>query len=94
MKDSFDQIVLHKDSRHLTAFEFNNRSYAFFRIPMGVYLSAGVLVKVINKILAPLTEVNVVAYLDDILIMFPDETTHKHVTLKKCYKHLSRLIFC
>ena len=26
MKDSFYQIVLHKDSRHLTAFEFNNRS--------------------------------------------------------------------
>ena len=76
LKDSFYQIILHKDSRHLTAFEFNNRSYAFCRIPMGMNLSAGVLVKVINKILEPLPEVNVVAYLDDILIMSPDEDTH------------------
>ena len=76
MKDSFYQIVLHKDSRHLTAFEFNNRSYAFCRIPMGMNLSAGVLVKVVNQILAPLTDINVIAYLDDILIMSPDEVTH------------------
>lgn len=43
---------------------------------MGLNLSAGELVKVINKILEPLPEVNVVAYLDDILIMSQDEETH------------------
>ena len=46
------------------------------RIPMGMSVSAGVLVKVVNKILEPLSEVNVLAYLDDILIMSPDEATH------------------
>ena len=51
MKDSFYQIVLHKDSPHLMAFEFNNRSYAFARVPMGMSISAGVLIKVVNKIL-------------------------------------------
>ena len=80
MKDSFYQIVLHKDSRHLTAFEFNDRSYAFARIPMGMSVSAGVLVKVVNKILEPLSDVNVLAYLDDILIMSPDEDTFETST--------------
>ena len=40
---------------------------------MGMSVSAGVLV---NKILEPLSDVNFLAYLDNILIMSPDEQTH------------------
>ena len=76
LKAAYYQCVLEKDSRHLTAFEWGNASYAWGRIPMGLNGSAGILVKIINKILVPYLGVSCVAYLDDILIISETEEQH------------------
>ena len=40
---------------------------------MGCSISAGILVKIVNKILKPFTNMCVIAYLDDIMLMSTDE---------------------
>ena len=76
LKAAYHQCVLEKDSRHLTAFEWGNACYAWAKLPMGLNGASGVLVKTINKILAPFLGVSCLAYLDDILIISETEDQH------------------
>ena len=76
LKAAYHQCVLEKDSRPLTAFEWGNASYAWCKLPMGLNGAGGILVKIINKILAPYLGVSCLAYLDDILIISETEDQH------------------
>ena len=69
LKHSDYQVVLAKEFRHLTAFEWGSSQYQWACLPMGLSGSGGVLVKVIDKILAPYLGISCLAYLDDILII-------------------------
>ena len=60
------------------------QQYAFNRVPMGLATSAGILCKVMQKILGDYLRKFVLNYMDDVLIYSPDLNTHlTHTSIRK-----------
>ena len=64
----YHQILLHPESRHLTAFSTVNNQYQFKRSPFGLKNSGIAFQRVMNEILSPIMCSNIIVYIDDILI--------------------------
>ena len=80
--DAFYRLPLHTDSRQVTAFQAGSQQYVFNRVPMGLATSAGILCKVMRKILGDYLGKFVLNYMDDVLIYSPDHDTHlEHIDL-------------
>ena len=59
-------------------------------MPFGLRNAPSVLLRMINVTLVGLVGICCVAYLDDILVSFPDETTHK----QDLHKNFQALYIC
>lgn len=82
ISDAYYQIPLDFESQLVTAFQAGDSQYCFKRMPQGLSTSAGVLCKVMKKILQPYIGKFILNYMDDILIFSNDSETHlEHIKL-------------
>ncbi|KAI3384994.1 hypothetical protein SNEBB_009810 [Seison nebaliae] len=81
LRSAFLQIPLNEKSRHITAFNPGLpgmfRTMAYTRLPQGIKVASNIFQHVIELILSGLSETEVLAYIDDILIMSEDIEQHK-----------------
>ena len=73
------QVPIDKDSRKYTAFSTMQHHYQFKRLSFGLRNSAQAFQKIMQQILAPVLNHNVIIYIDDILIM--SETFEQHMEI-------------
>lgn len=76
LKDGYHQMILHEDSRDITAFRWKNKQYRFCRVPQGLNKSGGSFQKVVNQALQDYIDVCAIAYMDDVLIYSPTYEQH------------------
>ncbi|KAI3385870.1 hypothetical protein SNEBB_007958 [Seison nebaliae] len=81
LRSAFLQIPLDKKSRHITAFNPGLpgmfRTMAYTRLPQGLKVSSNIFQHVMELILCGLSETEILAYVDDILIFSEDLEQHK-----------------
>lgn len=85
LKNGFNQLPLHENSRYLTTFVLFNQTYQYTRIPFGLKLGPKLFQRVIQEILADIKGVFV--YIDDILIYANNKEEHDEI-LKEVIKRL------
>ena len=73
------QVPIHEESRPYTAFTTAQEHYQFKRLSFGLKNSGMAFQRVMQQILAPVLNQNIVVYIDDILIM--SETFEEHILL-------------
>ena len=76
LKEAYFQIMLHEDSRDLTAFSDGVSLYRFRRLPFGLSCSPAIFSRQMASLLTPLMKEGWVRnYLDDIILWAPDFPT-------------------
>jgi len=87
LRSAFHSLVLHPDSREMTAFTFENSQYQFKRACFGISTIPSTFQKIMNKILEPvLSSNNCLNYLDDCLIF--TSTFEEHIEVLTTVFHL------
>lgn len=88
LKSGYWQIPLSKESRPLTAFAVPGRGLMQFRVmPFGLHSAATTFQRLIDNMLGPELEPNVLVYLDDIIIV--SQTFSEHLAqLKELFQRL------
>ena len=84
LSNAFLSIPLHKDSKKFCSFESQVNKYNFNVFPFGLTSSSRIFTKIMKPVIAHLrpTNINVSAYLDDILICVQSEDILKtHVNI-------------
>ncbi len=76
LKQGYFQIPLHKDSRPLCGFHFNNKGYRFKVCPMGIAQAPVHFTKMMATVLKDHVGVCATAYLDDILVFSDSKEQH------------------
>ena len=74
LRSAYHQIVLDKDSRHITAFVTPDGVFQFCRLPFGLASAAAIFQRVMSEMLKDYSQV--VVFQDDILLFTDDEATH------------------
>lgn len=72
----FNQIHMHKDSKHLTAFDFSEGLYHFRFLPFGLVNSPSTFVRLMRKVLGH--HKHTLYYYDDILVYSCSLDEHIH----------------
>jgi len=76
LKDAYFQVMLHENSRDLTAFSDGVSLYRFRRLPFGLSCSPAIFSRQMATMLAPLMKEGWVRnYLDDVILWGPDYST-------------------
>lgn len=76
LKQGYFQIPLHKDSRPLCGFHFNNKGYRFCVCPQGIAQAPAYFTKVMATVLKDHLGVCATAYLDDVLVFSKNKQQH------------------
>lgn len=87
IKDAYYVVPLAPDSRKKTAFTFNGRQYEFTRMPMGLMTASQTFVRLVQKVIEPLT--NTVGYFDDLLVASSSAEEHRK-DLKDIFQRLQK----
>ena len=74
LRQGYLQVLLHPESRNLTAFITHTGLYSYTRMPFGLSSAPSCFQKIMSTILASC--LSTVAYLDDIVVPGPDTATH------------------
>ena len=75
-RSGFHQIPLHKDSRHLCGFHFDNQSFRYRVTPQGLLSSPSHFTKVMSRVLKDYIGKCCTAYLDDVLVYSSSKSQH------------------
>lgn len=82
LRSSFWQVVLHPESRNLTAFDANGVLYEWNVMPFGLKGSPSTYVMLMNQVLGPLIMKCVFVYIDDIVVFSRNMEEHlEHLRL-------------
>ncbi len=76
LSSGYFQIPLHRDSRHLCGFHFENEGFRFCRAPQGLLNSPHEFTKILARVLKEYMGKCCVAYLDDILVYSSNYEQH------------------
>uniref|UniRef100_K7EWB9 Gypsy retrotransposon integrase-like protein 1 n=1 Tax=Pelodiscus sinensis TaxID=13735 RepID=K7EWB9_PELSI len=77
ISNAFFSIPIAETSWHKFAFTFNDQQYTFTRLPQGFHNSPTICHRMVSKALKDIPhKVNVISYVDDILIATKDRATH------------------
>jgi len=76
LRSSFLQVDLDEESRQFTAFKFNHTIYQFTRVPFGLKNSLAAFEKAINPVIPKHLKDNIKNYVDDILILSDNFSSH------------------
>ena len=83
---AYQQVELEEESRKYVVINTHRGLFEYTRLPFGVSSAPGIFQRVMESLLRGI--INVVVYLDDILITGPDDETHL-ATLEAVLKRLS-----
>lgn len=86
--NSFYQLRISEDSKHITSFTTPYSQYCFKRVPYGLHLGSGVLSNYLEKIFHDIKFKNMVNFVDDIIVFSKTKEQHK-VELEEVIKRLS-----
>ena len=70
------QLPIAEEDRHITAFRTHSAQFEWKRLPMGIQIAGGAFQKAMDTILAGLSGICCVAYVDDCLVYSPDFDSH------------------
>lgn len=90
LANSFMQIPLHEDSKHLTSFSTPFALYEFNRIPYGLHVGSGLLSSYLDKVFRDIKFDYVINFVDDILIYSKtkeDHLRHLEEVVKRLNSH-------
>lgn len=88
VRGAFNQVLLHEDSRELTAFSTHRGHYHYRCVPFGIQSGPVAWNFAANIILGELLNTNMFCYVDDMLVHSKDLETH----IKLLHKIFARLI--
>ena len=76
LASAYHQCEVKSSDQHKTAFTINNTKFEYARVPFGLVSAPGYFSRVINEALIDVIGINVLVYMDDILVFSKDEKTH------------------
>lgn len=89
LSNSFLQIPLHEDSKHLTAFSTPYSLYEFNTIPYGLHCGSGLLSAHLDRIFRDIKFEHVINFIDDLLVFSKSKSDHL-IHLREVIDRLSK----
>lgn len=81
LNNSYYQVPLAPESRHLTAFSTPYSLYQYTRCPYGLHLGSGLLSSYLDRVFSDMKFISVISFVDDVLVFSKNPEEHiQHLT--------------